>query len=315
MRTKRLLSLAVLVTAATVGLAACSKGTTTVGAAPAAQTPATAQAATDTAFNLLSGTAKSNDAPANTGDLAMKNGGVADAQTEPVAEQWVQLTASSAGNLNPVVVNGARLTLYRFDKDKPNTKTSACNADGGCDQTWPPVTVADHGKIFFAGIKKSDIGFFKREDGRIQVTVKGWPAYRFAKDTQKGDTNGEGVGGTWFGLRPDGGKAMPNTDEVSVDNAAGTPSKPATSAILFDDKDFGDNGASQGIAGDKCIDLPRKGVASSLTAEGTLKLWSQPGCKGESVIVDGDTRDLSQIQATGKIVNFDNKAFSVKLGG
>jgi predicted lipoprotein with Yx(FWY)xxD motif len=311
MRTKRLLSLAVLATAATIGLAACSQGTTTVGAAPAAQKPAAQNGATtDTAFNLLSGTAKSNGATQGTGDWAMKNGGVPDEQTEPVAEKWVQLTASKAGNLDPVVVNGARLTLYRFDKDKPNTKTSACNADDGCVQKWPPVTVAPNGKVFIAGIKKSDIGFFKREDGRIQISVHGWPAYRFAQDTEPGDTLGEGVGGTWFGLKPDGGKALPNGDEIDVDNgtAGGAASKPATSAILFDDKDFGDNGASQGVAGDKCIDLPRTGVASSLTAEGHLKLWSQLGCKGQSVTVEGDTRDLSQ-------VGFDNKAFSVKLGG
>jgi predicted lipoprotein with Yx(FWY)xxD motif len=313
----RLLPLAVLAAAATIGLAACSDGAASVGAAPAAPAaqPPAAPAA-DAAFNLLTGTAKSNGATQGTGDWAAKNGGVPDEATEPIAEKWVQLTASKAGNLDPVVVNGARLTLYRVDKDKPNSKTSACNAADGCDQKWPAVTVAPNGKVFIAGIKKSDIGFFKREDGRIQVSVHGWPAYRFAQDSKPGDTLGEGVGGTWFGLRPDGGKAMPNGEEVDVDNgAAAAPSKPATSAILFDDKDFGDSGASQGIAGDKCIDLPRKGVASSLTAEGHLKLWSQPGCKGVSVVVDGDTRDLSQIEANGKTVDFDNKAFSVKLGG
>jgi predicted lipoprotein with Yx(FWY)xxD motif len=309
----RLLPLAFLAAAATMGLAACTQGTASVGAAPAAP----AQPAADGALHLLSGTAKSNGATQGTGDWAMKNGGVPDAQIEPVAQKWVQLTAGKAGDLDPVVVNGARLTIYRFDKDKPNSKTSACNADEGCDQKWPPVTVTPNGKVFIAGLKKSDIGFFKRADGRIQVSVRGWPAYRFAQDTKPGDTLGEGVGGTWFGMRPDGGKALPEGgEEIDVNNgASGAQSKPATSAILFDDKDFGDNGASQGIAGDKCIDLPRKGVASSLTAEGHLKLWSRPGCQGESVIVDGDTRDLSQIDVNGKTVDFDNKAFSVKLGG
>ncbi|MEJ8669828.1 hypothetical protein WKI71_19560 [Streptomyces sp. MS1.AVA.1] len=52
----------------------------------------------------------------------------------------MQLSASQAGDLNPVVVDGAGFTLYRFDKDTANPSRSNCS--GECATTWPPVLVA-----------------------------------------------------------------------------------------------------------------------------------------------------------------------------
>ena len=75
---------------------------------------------------LLCGTAKSNNSEANTGDWAVPNGGLAVEAARQSAQRWVQLTASRAGDLNPEVVNGAGLTLYRFDKDSTNPPASTC---------------------------------------------------------------------------------------------------------------------------------------------------------------------------------------------
>jgi predicted lipoprotein with Yx(FWY)xxD motif len=38
----------------------------------------------------------------------------------------------------------------------------------------------------------------------MQVKVGDWPLYRFANDAAAGDTNGQGVGGVWFVVGPDG---------------------------------------------------------------------------------------------------------------
>ncbi|MFK3979087.1 hypothetical protein ACI2K4_01785 [Micromonospora sp. NPDC050397] len=310
---KHLAPLVVLVAAGVAMLSACGSDEV----APAAQPPA-AQATTQapaagegagTDLSLLSGTAKSNNSPAGTGDWAVPNGGTATGAKLAASQKWVQLTASKAGALDPVVVNGAGLTLYRFDKD--TAKPSKSNCVGDCAVTWPPVTVAPGGKIFIAGIKKSAIGTVKRADGTRQVTIGGWPVYRFAKDTKRGDTLGQGVGGTWFGVTPTGGKAGVPADPsagAGNDQDAGSPSAtPATSAVLFDDASFSDSGASQGVGGRGCQNLSRPRITSSLAASGSLKIWSEPNCKGRSLVVNGDVANLAK-------VNFDNAIASVFLG-
>ncbi|WP_376700065.1 hypothetical protein [Streptomyces netropsis] len=63
---------------------------------------------------------------------------------KPEAQRWAQLSASKAGSLNPVVVNGAGFTLHRFDRGAANPSKSACNGD--CAVTWLPVVVAPGGR-------------------------------------------------------------------------------------------------------------------------------------------------------------------------
>ncbi|MEV4629383.1 hypothetical protein AB0J90_24285 [Micromonospora sp. NPDC049523] len=309
---KRFVPLAVLLATGVAMLSACDSDESAPAAQPPAA-PATTQAggqgdgtgATD--LSLLSGTAKSNNSPAGTGDWAVPNGGTATGAAIPAAQKWVQLTAGKAGDLDPVVVNGAGLTLYRFDKDTAKPSKSNCN--DACAVTWPPVTVAPGGKIFIAGIKKSAVGTVKRADGTRQVTIGGWPVYRFAKDTKPGDTLGNGVGGTWFGVTPTGTKAgVPAGGDTTPDANPGNPqTPPATSAVLFDDANFSDNGASQGVGGTGCQNLSRPGVTSSVAAPGSLKIWSEANCKGRSKVIDGDVTDLATI-------GFDNAVASVFLG-
>ncbi|MEV4741952.1 hypothetical protein [Streptomyces sp. NPDC049555] len=248
-------------------------------------------------LSLLSGTAKANNASPRTGDWAVEPGKPA---VRPEAQRWVQLSASKAGALNPVVVNGAGFTLYRFDKDTANPSKSTC--DGDCASTWPPVVVAPGGRIFLDGVDKSKVGTVKRDDGSLQVTVGGWPVYRFSKDTKPGETKGQGVGGTWFGGTPDGKKAGAGAGNTG---RGGPQPKPATSVVLFDDRNFGD--PSQGLTGKGCQNVARDNVASSLQAQGSLKIWSERNCTGKSKVVNGDVADLATI-------GFDNDISSVFFG-
>ncbi|MFI1401129.1 hypothetical protein [Streptomyces sp. NPDC020681] len=239
--------------AATVALllTACG-GIDTDASAPAKSATAGANNSTDQSglqsLNLLRGTAKTNNAQPMTGDWANKPG---EPTVTPVAKKWVQLTASRAGNLSPVVVNGAGFTLYRFDKDAASPSKSNCNGD--CAVTWPPVVVAPGGKIFINGLTKSDVGVVKRDDGNLQVTIGGWPVYRFSKGLKPGDTNGQGVGGTWFGVTPDGQKADQPAGDDTADDTGGDQNADGKSerAVLFDDVNFADNGA-QGLSGAGC---------------------------------------------------------------
>ncbi|WP_172383178.1 hypothetical protein [Streptomyces sp. MNP-20] len=310
-KTKPALFLASFATVGALALTACGGGGSdddakkSSGNAPAANADrAEGQASSGSGsgydLSLRSGTARANNAPQRTGDWANPPGKPA---AKPVQRKWVQLSASRAGKLDPVVVNGSGFTLYRFDKD--TARPSVSNCSGACATTWPPVLVDPGGKIFVDGVKTSDVGVIKRADGTRQVTIGGWPVYRFSKDLKPGDTNGQGVGGTWFGVTPNGQKAGQPAGGGAGQGGGQGQADPASSVILFDNVNFQD--PAQGVAGPGCQNVARPKVASSLSADGSLKLWSRPGCKGESKVVSGDVADLGR-------VNFDNKVSSIAFG-
>lgn len=102
------------------------------------------------------------------------------------------------------VVTSAGATLYRFDKDAAKPPKATCN--GACASTWPPL-LAGGGSPTVTGVDQALVGAVAREDGTRQVTLNGWPLYRFSKDTA-GATKGEGVGGTWHAIAPTGKPAV-----------------------------------------------------------------------------------------------------------
>ncbi|MFI6638444.1 SCO0930 family lipoprotein [Streptomyces sp. NPDC050504] len=106
--------------------------------------------------------------------------------------------------LGRFLTDSAGFTLYRFDKD--TAEPSASNCTGDCLKAWPAA--AAEGAVAPAGTNASAFGSLNRPEG-AQLTVGGWPVYRFAKDAAPGDTKGQGVGGTWFAVAPDGKKAAP----------------------------------------------------------------------------------------------------------
>jgi Uncharacterized protein conserved in bacteria len=114
-----------------------------------------------------------------------------------------QLTVTESVKLGKVLTDGAGFTLYRFDKDTAEPPKSSC--DGTCATAWPPVPA--EGAEAATGVNKVLLGEVTRSDGTKQLTIGGWPMYRFAKDTKAGDANGQGVGGTWFASAPNGKKA------------------------------------------------------------------------------------------------------------
>ncbi|MFD4409340.1 SCO0930 family lipoprotein [Streptomyces sp. NPDC058476] len=119
------------------------------------------------------------------------------------AEAAGQLSVTESAKLGKVLTDSAGLTLYRFDKDTAEPPKSSC--DGDCAKAWPPVPA--EGAEAATGVDKALLGEVTRSDGTKQLTVAGWPMYRYAKDTKAGDANGQGVGGTWFASAPNGKKA------------------------------------------------------------------------------------------------------------
>ncbi len=117
------------------------------------------------------------------------------------------LSANSTAKLGTVVVDGQGYTLYRFDEDSAKPSTSNCS--GECAQKWPPVLATPGTPLTVEGVAQETVGTINRPDGSIQLTLGGWPVYRYSGDTQPGATSGQGVGGTWAAVTPDGGKAAP----------------------------------------------------------------------------------------------------------
>lgn len=114
----------------------------------------------------------------------------------------VDLTSAQVP-LGTVVTSGGA-TLYRFDKDTPKPPKATCS--GACATTWPPL-LATGAAPTVTGVDRSLVGTVAREDGTQQVTLNGWPLYRFSKDTP-GATRGEGIGGTWHAIAPTGKPAV-----------------------------------------------------------------------------------------------------------
>ncbi|WP_240803919.1 SCO0930 family lipoprotein [Streptomyces sp. A0592] len=138
-----------------------------------------------------------------------------------------QLAASVTEQLGSVLTDSAGLTLYRFDKD--TAKPPKSNCEGDCAKTWPVVAAGD--VTAASGMDPSLLGEVVRSDGTKQLTVAGWPAYRFNKDAKPGDVNGQGVGGVWFAFGPDGKKAAKAAPaEGAPAEAAPAPAAPAEGA-------------------------------------------------------------------------------------
>jgi len=127
----------------------------------------------------------------------------------PAAPAGPALTASPTAALGTVVVDGTGYTLYRFDKDKPKPSKSNCN--GSCATQWPPVLVASAAEakaVKLDGVDAGAVGTVKRSDGKLQLTIGGWPVYRYSGDKAAGETTGQGVGKVWFAVTPAGKKAV-----------------------------------------------------------------------------------------------------------
>ncbi|WAP54329.1 SCO0930 family lipoprotein [Streptomyces sp. S465] len=156
------------------------------------------------------GTSASAGAGATAGDIGAGAGDEA-ARTGPAK----RLTVEKNAELGSFVTDSEGWTLYRFDEDTPKPAKSTCNDD--CATKWPAVPADD--ATATAGIDSGALGSVTRSDGTQQLTLAGWPVYRFAGDTQPGDTKGQGVGGTWNALAPDGkpaGKAAATDDSLQL---------------------------------------------------------------------------------------------------
>jgi predicted lipoprotein with Yx(FWY)xxD motif len=113
------------------------------------------------------------------------------------------LRAQSSPQLGEIVTDGNGYPLYRYDRDTARPPQSNCLDD--CWSSWPPVV--DTSDIRLEGIDRALIGSVTRPDSTKQMTIAGWPVYRFAGDTSPGEAKGHGADNVWYAITPTGRKA------------------------------------------------------------------------------------------------------------
>lgn len=101
-----------------------------------------------------------------------------------------------------VVVDTHGRTLYALH---PETTHHLLCKSHPCFEAWPPLTVRSSNVTLEAGHGvEGKLGLLHRGNGKLQVTLRGMPLYRFSGDSGKGEANGEGIksfGGTWHAVK------------------------------------------------------------------------------------------------------------------
>jgi predicted lipoprotein with Yx(FWY)xxD motif len=121
-----------------------------------------------------------------------------------------------------ILVGPSGMTLYEFAGD--TSGVSKCN--NTCIQTWPPLGVPGGLSPVLGYGVGGDLSTIIRPDGSAQVTLNGAPLYYFTGDRVIGDANGEGFGGKWFVVAPDGSRVKSGgvfTPTTPVSSATATP--------------------------------------------------------------------------------------------
>ncbi|MFC7527266.1 hypothetical protein [Actinoplanes sp. GCM10030250] len=130
-----------------------------------------------------------------------------EANTPEISDELTttSLTGSKVARMGKVVEDQDGFVLYRFDDDKDDPAKSNCN--GQCAELWPPALTND-GEPKIKGVKAELVGTVTRADGTKQLTLKGWPLYKYIGDKKPGQWKGQNVGGKWFVINPDGTKNL-----------------------------------------------------------------------------------------------------------
>ncbi|MDX3352448.1 hypothetical protein PV703_03735 [Streptomyces sp. ME01-24h] len=129
-------------------------------------------------------------------------GGSADSASD---KKWPILSVVKDAALGDILVDSQGRSLYRFDKDTDWPMVSNCT--GECLKKWPAAKPVIKAQAEAAGLNPQLVSTYTRPDGAKQLSYDCWPVYWYAGDTKPGDTNGHGVGGTWWAVGANGKKA------------------------------------------------------------------------------------------------------------
>lgn len=111
----------------------------------------------------------------------------------------------------PHLVDAEGFSLYLYLEDA-EVEGSACGEN--CVNNWPPLA-AESGDVSVGDRVDAElVSTFGREDGAQQVVYGEWPLYAFARDQEPGHARGQGLGGAFYLVSPEG-EAI--TEEVATE--------------------------------------------------------------------------------------------------
>ena len=129
-------------------------------------------------------------------------------------------------SVGKVLATSSGMTLYLFKAD--HGKKSACY--GKCATFWPPLM--KKGKVSAGpGVKAKLLGTTKRKNGKLQVTYKGHPLYRFKLDKSSGAVAGQGqnfFGGLWWVVNSAGSANTKTPPSTGTTTTSTTTTQPTT---------------------------------------------------------------------------------------
>ena len=95
-----------------------------------------------------------------------------------------------------MLASSGGLTLYYYTEDKPGSGKSVCT--GSCAAAWPPLAAPVRAP---SGVRlPGPLGTITRSGG-AQVTINGYPVYRYAGDKAPGQDTGNGIEGAWHVIK------------------------------------------------------------------------------------------------------------------
>jgi predicted lipoprotein with Yx(FWY)xxD motif len=120
----------------------------------------------------------------------VKLGGAAGTQ----AVRALKVEHTSAGT---VLASSRGLTLYYYSEDKPGSGKSVCT--GACIKAWPALNYPVRAP---AGVHlPGKVGYIVRSSGFKQVTINGYPIYKYAGDKAPGQAKGNGIERAWHVIK------------------------------------------------------------------------------------------------------------------
>lgn len=125
----------------------------------------------------------------------------------------IKVDSSSLGD---ILVDGSGRALYLFSPDG-DSNTNSMKCDATCLQLWPPMKGKPKAG---AGVDASLIGISTGE-GAGQATYAGHPLYYYAKDSEAGDVDGQGIGKIWYVLDGKGAAVTKAPADTGGDSGGG----------------------------------------------------------------------------------------------
>lgn len=129
-----------------------------------------------------------------------------DDSQNPIGENddMISLQLSNSTEFGEVLVDQKNQSMYFFAADVSGE--SFCS--GGCAEKWPAVLAEMYQLEISSDLELQDFGTISREDGKKQLTFKGWPLYYFSPLSDgvletPGLTQGDGAGGLFHIAKPD----------------------------------------------------------------------------------------------------------------